>query len=174
MKNIGVLRNVEASKKAFLSLSNTGVNIIHLATHGSYWGDKKSSEEESMNKSVLAFSGANVDTCGIVTASEVSHMNLRACDMVVLSACDTGRGKLGSDGVFGLQRGFKNAGVYTLLISLKSVYDDATALLMLEFYKGVMNGESKIEALVKAQQVLKENGYKDAKYWTPFVLLDAF
>lgn len=174
VKNIGVLRNVEASKKAFLSLSNTGVNIIHLATHGSYWGDKKSSEEESMNKSVLAFSGANVDTCGIVTASEVSHMNLRACDMVVLSACDTGRGKLGSDGVFGLQRGFKNAGVYTLLISLKSVYDDATALLMLEFYKGVMNGESKIEALVKAQQVLKENGYKDAKYWTPFVLLDAF
>ena len=46
-------------------------------------------------------------------------MNLRECDMVVLSACETGSGKFGSDGVFGLQRGLKNAGVHTLLSSLK-------------------------------------------------------
>ena len=43
---------------------------------------------------------------------------------------------------------------------------------MLEFYKGVMNG--KVQALVDAQQVLRKSGYKDAKYWVPFVLLDAF
>ena len=57
----------------------------------------------------------------------------------------------GDDGVFGSQRGFKNAGVHTLLMSLKNVYDDSTAELMIRFYEYLMNGETKREALVNAQ-----------------------
>ena len=101
-------------------------------------------------------------------------MNLRQCDLAVLSACETGLGKLGGDGVFGLQRGFKNAGVHTLLMSLKNVYDDSTADLMIAFYKYLMNGFSKREALVKAQQDIKSKGYIDPKYWATFIILDAF
>lgn len=101
-------------------------------------------------------------------------MNLRQCDLAVLSACETGLGKLGGDGVFGLQRGFKNAGVHTLLVSLKNVYDDSTADLMISFYKHLMSGSTKREALVKVQQDIRNMGYVDPKYWATFILLDAF
>ena len=82
---------------------------------------------------------------------------------------------MGTDGVFGLQRGFKNAGVHTLLMSLKSVYDESTALLMVEFYKGLAEGMSKREALVKAQKKLRsQQTYNKGEYWAPFILLDAW
>ena len=100
-------------------------------------------------------------------------MNLRSCDLAVLSACETGLGKLGDDGVYGLQRGFKNAGVHTLLMSLKNVYDSTTADLMISFYRHLLEGESKREALVKAQRELRDKGYTDTKYWATFILLDA-
>ena len=99
-------------------------------------------------------------------------MNLRQCDLAVLSACESGLGKLGGDGVFGLQRGFKNAGVHTLLMSLRKVDDRATADLMVSFYKHLMGGASKREALVKAQQEIRQNGFSDPKYWAAFILLD--
>lgn len=106
-------------------------------------------------------SGTKINKDGIVTAAEVASLNLRQCDLVVLSACETGLGKLGSDGVYGLQRGFKNAGVHTLLMSLQNVYDAATADLMNGFYQYWLNGMSKREALVKAQQDLRKSGYKE-------------
>lgn len=130
-------------------------------------------KREAMSNSILAFAGANLDDTGIVTAAEVVKMNLRGCDLVALSACETGLGKLGADGVFGLQRGFKNAGVHTLLMSLKNVYDNSTAELMISFYKYLMAGASKRETLKKAQQDVRAKGFKDAKYWASFILLDA-
>ena len=167
-------RDTEASKSAFMSLTDSKVNILHIATHGMYRDEKKSTDAESMHNSLLAFAGANLDDNSLVTAADIATMNLRQCDLAVLSACETGLGKLGGDGVFGLQRGFKNAGVHTLLMSLKKVYDDSTADLMISFYKHYMNGASKREALVKAQQEIRDKGYNDPKYWATFILLDAF
>jgi CHAT domain-containing protein len=135
---------------------------------------RQSTDAESMQNSLLAFAGANLDDNALVTAADIATMNLRQCDLAVLSACETGLGKLGGDGVFGLQRGFKNAGVHTLLMSLKNVYDDSTADLMISFYKHLMDGSSKREALVKAQQDIRDKGYTDPKYWATFILLDAF
>lgn len=109
-----------------------------------------------------------------MTAAEVASMNLRGCDLAVLSACETGLGALGADGVFGLQRGFKNAGVRTLLMSLKEVYDQSTAEMMIRFYSHLMSGESKREALVNAQKELRSLGYIDSDHWATFILLDAF
>lgn len=167
--------DMNASKSALKSLNNTNINLLHIATHGAYEGnDGKQSNAASMNNSYLAFAGANLSEDGIVTAAEVASLNLRQCDLVVLSACETGLGRLGSDGVYGLQRGFKNAGVHTLLMSLQNVYDAATADLMNGFYQYWLNGLSKREALVKAQQDLRKSGYKDAKYWATFILLDAY
>lgn len=179
LKNKGVkdterFHDTEASKEAFLGMTDTKVNLLHIATHGMYKDKKESSDTESMQNSLLAFAGANLDDNALVTAADIAKMNLRQCDLAVLSACETGLGKLGGDGVFGLQRGFKNAGVHTLLMSLKNVYDDSTAELMISFYKHLMDGATKREALVKAQQDIREKGFNDPKYWATFILLDAF
>lgn len=183
VKNYGAkmvvkLSDDEASRDAFLGLSGSKVNMIHIATHGAYQDSEGTSERESMSNSLLAFAGANLadesNNEGIVTAADIADMNLRQCDLVVLSACETGLGKLGGDGVFGLQRGFKNAGVHTLLMSLKKVYDESTAELMIRFYRHLdRNGGNKRAALVEAQKELRAMGYTDAKYWATFILLDA-
>lgn len=174
MKDTEWFHDTEASKEAFLGMTDTKVNLLHIATHGMYKNEKESSDTESMQNSLLAFAGANLDDNALVTAADIAKMNLRQCDLAVLSACETGLGKLGEDGVFGLQRGFKNAGVHTLLMSLKNVYDESTAELMISFYKHLMDGATKREALVKAQQDIREKGFNDPKYWATFILLDAF
>lgn len=173
VKNAERFRNTEASKSAFMGLTDSKVNLLHIATHGMYKDEKNSTDEESMQNSLLAFAGANLDENSLVTAADIATMNLRQCDLAVLSACETGLGKLGGDGVFGLQRGFKNAGVHTLLMSLKKVYDESTADLMISFYKHLMNGAPKREALIKAQQDIRNKGFNDPKYWATFILLDA-
>jgi Uncharacterized protein conserved in bacteria len=173
LKLVKKFRDTEASKQAFMELNGSQVNIMHIATHGMYKDEKKSTETESMKNSKLAFANAAMDESNYVTAADIASMNLRQCDLAVLSACETGLGKLGGDGVFGLQRGFKNAGVHSLLMSLKNVYDDPTADLMISFYRHLMNGSTKREALVKAQQDIRNKGFKDPKYWATFILLDA-
>ena len=175
-KTVAKLTDTEASQSAFLKLSNSNVNLIHIATHGAYLAAEHQTEEESMQNSILAFAGANnyEDTHdGILTAADIAKMNLRHCDLVVLSACETGLGKLGDDGVFGLQRGFKNAGVHTLMMSTKTVYDQTTADMMVSFYRHLAEGLSMRESLVKAQQEVRDSGHTDAKYWATFILLDA-
>lgn len=167
------LSDTDASKRAFLGLSGSRLDILHIATHGAYTERRGASDDEAMSNSILAFSGANLDSTGIVTAAEVASMNLRQCDLVVLSACDTGLGKLGDDGVFGLQRGFKNAGAHTLLMSLKNVYDSSTAELMTSLYRHLASGASKRLALTLAQKELRDKGFTDPKYWATFILLDA-
>ncbi len=177
--NILLLTAKEASESAFRMLDYSNINLLHIATHGMYDDVSGASETESMENSVLAFAGVNVggdktpDNDGIVTAADVAQMNLRQCSLAVLSACETGLGKLGEDGVFGLQRGFKNAGTQTLLMSLRPVDDAATTELMVSFYRHMMSGKSKHEALSLAQQELRDKGYKESKYWATFILLDA-
>lgn len=112
---------------------------------------------------------------GILTSMEISQLDLRGLDLVVLSACETAQGDIYSDGVYGLQRGFKKAGANTILMSLDKVDDEATRILMVEFYRNLANGKTKQESLKGAQRYLRkvENGkYDDPKYWASFVLLD--
>ena len=111
----------------------------------------------------------------ILTAFEISQLDLRKVDMVVLSACETGLGDINSNGIYGLQRGFKKAGVNTILMSLDKVDDEATKLLMVEFYKNLMDGKSKHQSLKDAQKYLRQvdNGkYDKPEYWASFILLD--
>lgn len=113
---------------------------------------------------------------GVLTAREIAQLDLRAVDLVVLSACETGLGDVTGDGVFGLQRGFKKAGANTLIMSLWKVDDRATQLLMTEFYRNLTTGLSKHQAFMNAQQHLRqcEGGkYNNPVYWAAFILLDA-
>ena len=102
-------------------------------------------------------------------------MDLSGTELIVLSACETALGDVSSEGVFGLQRGFKKAGAQSLLMSLWKVDDTATQILMTEFYKGLTLGQSKREALLNAQKYLRQyqNGkYDKPEYWAAFILLD--
>ena len=139
-------------------------------------------EDKAMTRSGLLFAGAQntfdgvkipegVDD-GVLTAQEVSQLDLRGLNLLVLSACQTGLGEISGEGVFGLQRGFKKAGAQSILMSLWKVNDEATHLLMTEFYRSWTSGLSKYAALRQAQSVVKEK-YPDPKYWAAFILLDA-
>ena len=174
IENILKLSDVKANTEAFLLLNDSKVNILHLATHGAYINKAKSKDEDdAMKCSLLAFAGANLgDGYGIITAAEIAKMNLRYCNLAVLSACETALGQMGSDGVFGLQRGFKNAGVHTLLMSLRKVNDEATMELMIQFYRSLMAGQTPNQALRSAQQYLRKNGYDKPEYWASFIVLD--
>ena len=112
---------------------------------------------------------------GILTALEISQLDLSKLDLVVLSACETGLGDLDNGGVYGLQRGFKKAGANTILMSLDKVDDEATKILMVEFYKNLMSGKSKQRSLRDAQKHLRQvdNGkYDKPEYWASFIMLD--
>lgn len=169
----------KASKAEFLSQEELPINLIHIATHGKYIDGGKVSDNDAMNRSILAFAGANLydsyeNNGGIVTASEIADMSLQDCDLVVLSACESGLGKLGNDGVFGLQRGFKNAGVKSLLVSLNEVADEATADMMIAFYRNLVTpNTSKQEAFKKAQSEIRTK-YPNDDTWASFILIDSF
>ena len=191
---------VVGNEESFKSLSGKKTPIIHLATHGFFYKNddvnKKPFLEQicmesqnyfkpdnSLKRSGLILAGAqrawageqipsNVED-GILLAEEIAAMDLRGTDLVVLSACETGLGEITSEGVFGLQRAFKKAGVQTLIMSLWKVDDNATSLFMQTFYKHWLDGKSKHEAFSIAQSTVRDNeSYSNPYYWAAFIMLD--
>ena len=179
------------TETSFKALSGMRKKVLHIATHG-YFYDMSDTEfdlfmlgDNPLARSGLFFAGANnkwfgepipkgVDD-GFLTSLEIANLDFRGVDMVAMSACETGKGNISGDGVFGLQRGFKMAGVNSVLMSLWKVDDNATCLLMTEFYKNWMNGMGKNEALNAAKNVVRshtEKGWDDPRYWAAFILLD--
>jgi CHAT domain-containing protein len=134
--------------------------IAHFATHG--FGDGDNGLDSAI---VLAPDGRNN---GILTAGKVLDLNLHA-DLVVLSACNTGRGKITGDGVIGLSRSFISAGAASVIVSLWSVDDKATSVLMTDFYRQWRSGKSKAQALRQAMLNTKAK-YPDPYYWSSMSL----
>lgn len=187
-----LLMATAANEESFKSLSGKSPTLLHIATHGFYIADslaiqqnaflKNVSANSIMNRSGILFSGANrawlgqnlADEIedGILTADEISKLDLSQTKIVVLSACETGLGQNGmTEGVYGLQRAFKLAGVQTIVMSLWQVPDIATSQLMEAFYDYWLKGVEKHEAFTKAQQSIKE-AYPNPYYWAGFVMLD--
>ena len=142
-----------------------------------------SPETKAMRGSGILFSGANITLKGhsipdsipdgILTAEELSNLNLGKTELAVLSACETGLGTTTEEGVFGLQRGFKLAGVKSLLMSLWKVDDKATSQMMQYFYENIAAGISKPEALQNAQKKMRDNPRTSQPYyWAGWILLD--
>jgi CHAT domain-containing protein len=132
--------------------------IVHLATHG-LLGTLKGD-----------IPGAIVLTNGFLTASEIFDMQLQA-DLVVLSACDTGRGDLTGDGVVGLSRSLAIAGVPSVIVSLWEVSDDATKALMSEFYRNLrVKKLAKSQALRQAMLTTMQE-YPKPVLWSAFMLV---
>jgi CHAT domain-containing protein/tetratricopeptide (TPR) repeat protein len=156
-----------------------GYRYLHLATHGFFEpppentvtrrlpGDPLGAEYRTfvrnpMLLSGLVLAGANRDPGkAVLTAEEVAGLDLRGAELVVLSACDTGLGKVAAgEGVLGLQRGFHEAGARALAASLWSVSDAATSVLMEDFYTNLWQKRlTRLEALRQAQlAVLRDPG----------------
>ena len=139
---------------------------------------------DPLNRCGLLFAGANTALQGnskelpdgvqdgILTAKEISLLDLSETNLVVLSACETAKGDISSEGVFGLQRAFKMAGVQTIIMSLWKVNDKATQMLMTEFYNNwIGKGKSKREAFRDAQNSVKKE-YEEPECWAGFIMLD--
>jgi CHAT domain-containing protein len=127
------------------------------------------------NKLIARKSVPDKNNDGILTSKEISQLDFHGLDLVVLSACESALGDIDNGGVYGLQRGFKKAGANTILMSLGKVDDEATRILMVEFYRNLMDGKAKLQSLRNAQKYLRsvENGkYNDPKYWASFIMLD--
>ena len=197
---IRLVTGAEGTETSFKALNGQQLRIAHISTHGFYDKshakasdnpamfilEQQDTEDKALARSGLLFAGAsntlqgkkaaNGTDDGILTAQEISAIDLRGLNLVALSACQTAQGEIRGDGVFGLQRGFKKAGANTILMSLWKVDDEATCLLMTEFYRNwIVKGKTKHDALEQAKQTVrshKEKGWNHPQYWAAFILLD--
>lgn len=148
--------------------------IIHLATHGlldDVQGLQSAIALAPDSTASLTKGGGQDRVNGLLTAAEIFSLKLNA-DLVVLSACDTGRGKLVGDGVIGLSRSLISAGVSSVMVSLWAVSDDSTAYLMAEFYKNIQHNPDKAQALRQAMlTTMKKREYSNPKQWAAFTLI---
>jgi CHAT domain-containing protein len=161
---------------------NDFLKLMPMFIPGSDAQSKSDPIKTSMLRSGLVFAGGNrawkgekitkdIDD-GIATSAEIANISLAGTDLVVLSACETGLGEVNDEGVFGLQRAFKKAGVNSILMSMWNVDDLVTQSFMTEFYKGLATGLAKHQALAHAQQYVIQTYGDNPRYWAPFVLLD--
>lgn len=188
-----LIKGADANEESFRKMDGNSPSIIHLSTHGFYlvgfdkyaeYFDKLltySIKDNSMLLSGLLLADANSTlrgsnkktplNDGIITAEEIAMLDLRNTELVVLSACETANGVNLQEGFGGLVRAFKNAGVKSVLASLWKVPDDATAKLMISFYKLFLSGIEMHMALKMAQKEVSKL-YSDPYYWASFILLD--
>ena len=167
----------EASVKTFLREDASEENAkkehmlsnyrhIHFATHGIV--DEKIPARSGL---VLSQDKSSPED-GILRANEISAMELKA-ELAVLSACQTGIGKMiRGEGMIGLSRSFMYAGVPSVVVSLWSVSDQSTSILMSKFYAYlIVNNQSKAVALQQARiSMIKDETYAHPFYWAPFIL----
>jgi len=192
---------IHATEGIMKALSGMKNDLILISTHGFYLSNSKVEKDNfrylnfsdknkaillknSLLRSGLIFANGNQMWVtgekspddredGILTSEEISGLNLFGTKLVILSACETGLGDInGYEGVFGLQRAFKMAGVQTILMSLWDVSDNATSELMQRFFEyRQIDKLEKHEAFKKAQNQIRKI-YPSTKDWAGFVMVD--
>ncbi|BAY24046.1 TPR repeat-containing protein [Calothrix sp. NIES-2100] len=150
----------DATKANILQRLST-VDVIHLATHG--WAD----DNRGLGSWIAFAPSLNDD--GLLKAEEILDLKINA-QLVVLSACETGKGKLSGDGVIGLSRSLILAGVPSVLVSLWQVPDEPTQYLMVEFYRSLQTQPDKALALRQAMLKTKEK-FPSPGDWAAFTLI---
>lgn len=196
--NVGtsVFTGPQANEESFKGIDGHSPEILHLATHGFVIDTKEKASGKKIMENTFVYNNTedfqlwcglmlsgsnnawtgkfnleNVED-GILTADEISRLDLSNTKLVVLSACETARGKIDRfEGVLGLQRAFKKAGAQTIVMSLWKVPDESTSILMTEFYRNLMDGIEIHQALKNAENKVKEL-YPDPYYWAGFIILD--
>jgi CHAT domain-containing protein len=160
--NTQPILGASATKAAILPKLSSA-RIVHLATHGLLDDFKLLGLPGAI---ALAPSG---NDNGLLTSSEIFDLKLNA-ELVVLSACDTGRGDIKGDGVIGLSRSLISAGVPSIIVSLWSIPDAPTASLMTDFYRQVQQNPDKAQALRQAMLTTMKQ-HPNPKDWAAFTLI---
>jgi CHAT domain-containing protein len=185
MRGMKVFRGAQATEGELKRVH--GPKILHLATHGFFLPDEPPAKvhegaplaaekhENPLLRSGLAFAGANKLSSGtedgILTAMEASGLDLWGTKLVVLSACETGAGKVtNGDGVYGLRRALVIAGAESLVMSLWQVDDEATKELMAGYYKRLTAGKARSAALRDVQlEIHNRTQYAHPYFWASFL-----
>lgn len=181
----------KGNAESFVALDGKSPSIVHIATHGFYYTPDEAKDKDflrgytdAMSLSGLVFAGGNaawlgkknVDGVlgGVLTAKDIANLDFKGTDLLVLSACKTGQGKVTAEGVFGLQRAFKKAGVGTIIMSLWNVDDKVTSEFMVAFYGRLTdkaNNWNKRKAFEQTKEIIRKE-HPDPYYWAAFVMLD--
>ena len=188
--NVASYVGKNGTEESFLDMNSKSPMVLHLATHGFYYTPNKAGDinylkgyTDAMSLSGLVLSGGNAAWLGkklpigvlggILTANDIARLDLGNTDMVVLSACKSGQGKATSEGLYGLQRAFKKAGVGTIVMSLWGVSDKVTSEFMVAFYEQLVNGKvwNKRKAFENAKMIVRKK-HPEPFYWAVFVMLD--
>jgi CHAT domain-containing protein/tetratricopeptide (TPR) repeat protein len=195
------LNGSDATEEAIKAIGTEGPSprILHIATHGFFFPDPEATSasrglgeaepvfklsDNPMIRSGLILAGGNYAwqhgrpvspdrEDGILTAYEITQMNLANTELVVLSACETGLGDIqGNEGVYGLQRAFKIAGAKYLIMSLWQVPDRETMEFMTAFYRNWLESQMTIpDAFRKTQREMRDR-FINPYSWGAFVLVE--
>lgn len=182
-----ILTGLDGTPERFKELSEKGCSVLHLATHGFF---------ENMNTKInipglrgaykpmdltgIVMSNGNEGWLhgnimhheGILTATDISKMNLSQTKLVVLSACYTGDGVVRSDGIFGLQRAFKKAGAGCLIMSLWNESDEVGSQFMAVFYSHLLSESiDKNTAFKLAKKEIRKR-FPHPLFWANFIMID--
>ena len=180
---------MNGTEESFLSMHGKSPRILHLATHGFYYTPAQANEidylrghSDAMLLSGLIMSGGNAAwkgktlpagvLGGVLTANDIAQLDLSNTDMVVLSACQTGQGNATAEGLYGLQRAFKKAGVGTMVMTLWSVSDKVATEFMIKFYESLAENDwDKHKAFEQTKSYIRTQ-HPDPYNWAAFVMLD--
>ena len=168
---------MEASKLKLMAMTSPP-RVLHLATHGIYLANET---RDPMLQSGIALAGANRGLAaksadGILFALEAQGLNLEGNELVVLSACNTAKGRLDySEGVYGLVRALRIAGARNVLVTLWPLNDGEARDFMIKFYKTWLSQarSDPAKALREIQlSYLKDDKLNDPRIWAPYILIE--
>lgn len=188
-KNVTFLHNEYATETNFKALSGKNINAFLIETHGIFTKEcsitPKNGTNAPLDNHALALYGAafTMDAGivpqgqedGLITENEIAELDFSNIDLAVISACKSGLGNVKWDGVHGLMRGFKQAGVNSLVMTLDDVVDYVSGQLWIQLFRNLTNCQSKREALINGIKYIKtmdDGAFSHPKYWTPFILID--
>lgn len=167
LENTTAITGSNATKATFKQ-KLPDAKIIHLATHGLLEDANKKNIPTAIALAPDSQAGKEGDN-GLLTPAEILDLPINA-ELVVLSACDTGRGTITGDGVIGLSRSFITAGASSIIVSLWSVPDSPTSELMINFYQQLQQNPDKALALRQAMlDTIKK--YPNPVNWAAFTLI---
>lgn len=179
----------KSASEANLKALKTLPRVLHVATHGFYLPTSLQSLARPQLYSGLVLSGANEFLSleseeitsdredGILYSLEVQDLNLEGTELVVLSACDTGKGVVDySEGIVGMVRALRIAGAKQVLMTLWPVLDQPTAAFMETFYEQwlISSSEDPAAALDATKEMFRNHdnpAYRSPRIWAPFVLI---
>lgn len=179
-----------ASEQSFRKICGD-YSMIHISSHGVFNAAtilqgtdlKQNTKDNTLSQSLIAFAGINTslkdehfDTNlqdGILSAKEISSLDLSMTELVVLCCCETGLGFVTPDGVYGIQRGLKNAGAKAIICTLWDIDDEASSNFMIRFHQYLKENNDLYKAFYQARESMKEE-YDEPSYRDAFILIDAF